>query len=228
MDELFTYGHFTHITHVIESMNQQGATFALGEMLDHVAPGGALRLVTDSADIWSQFPLMCPVVSDIAKGLPVKVTLHKGFLRTGAGHHHIVEPYLAKAYYSSECKGVLCELVMKQYKQRAPTDMYNLTPYSRFTKQYEEVADFGWQAKRWTTWTKVHHFKWHASVLDNLILRMVRDSGNCILNVNEDNCQPVFQFWKEVARQVYALNATHSINITSLHCQEGVDTLWSW
>lgn len=65
-------------------------------------------------------------------------------------------------------------------------------------------------------------------MLDNLLSRMVRDSGDCVLEVNEDNCQPVFQFWQEVARQFMRLNATQSIDITDLDCKEGVDTLWNW
>lgn len=200
-----------------------------GEMLDHVAPGGVLKHVSTATDIWSQFPLVCPIISSIAKGLPAKVTIHKAYLRTGAGHHHIVEPYLAEAYFGQECEGVQCELVLKRYKQRTTRDMYAFTPYKQHAEMYANSVDSpGWQARRWLTWSKVHHFKWHAAVLDNLYSRMVRDSGNCLLGVNEDDCQPVFQFWQEVARQFHILNATRSINITDLNCREGADTLWNW
>ena len=198
-------------------------------MLDHVAPGGALKRVSAATDIWSQFPLICPIVSTIAKGLPAKVTIHKAFLRVGAGHHHIVEPYLAEAYFGSQCKGINCELVMKRYKQRTTQDVFAYTPYKHYPKQYAQSVDAsGWQARRWQTWAKVHHFKWHAAVLDNLLSRMVRDSGDCLLDVNEDSCQPTFQFWQEVARQFQKLNATQSIDITDLDCKTGVDTLWNW
>lgn len=200
-----------------------------GEMLDHVAPGGALRQVETSTDIWSQFPLICPVVANIAKGLPAKVTMHKAYLRSGAGHHHIVEPDLAEAYFSGSCEGVQCELVMKRYKQRTTQDVFDLTPYREYASRYADAANSpGWQAKAWLSWTKVHHFKWHAAVLDNLLSRMLRDSGNCILDINEDACQPKFPFWKEVARQFTVLNTTRSIDISGLECKEGVDTLWNW
>lgn len=198
-------------------------------MLDHVAPGGALKRVSTATDIWSQFPLICPIVSSVAKGLPAKVTIHKVFLRSGAGHHHIVEPYLAEAYFGSKCQGLQCELVLKRYKQRTTRDVFAYTPYQQYAPQYaDSVEASGWQAKRWLTWTKVHHFKWHAAVLDNLLSRMVRDSGDCLLDVNEAECNPVFQFWQEVARQFKKLNATQSIDITDMDCKEGVDTLWNW
>jgi len=51
--------------------------------------------------------------------------------RVGAGHHHIVEPELSKAYFSKHCWGVQCEIVMKQYKQRSTVDLYRRTPYHR-------------------------------------------------------------------------------------------------
>lgn len=198
-------------------------------MLDHVAPGGALIQVSSDVDIWSQFPLICPIVSGIAKGLPAKVTMHKAYLRAGAGHHHIVEPYLAEAYFGSTCEGVTCELVMKRYKQRTTQDVFAYTPYKGRPQEYAASSQMpGWQAKRWSQWTKVHHFKWHAAVLDNLLSRMVRDSGDCLLNVNENSCQPVFQFWQEVARQYAALNVTRRIDISNLNCKENVDTLWNW
>ena len=228
MDELFTYGA-SDVHEAVKLMNAEGATYALGEMLDHVAPEGRLQHVHESADIWLQFPLICPVISTVAQGLPAKVTVHKAFLRTGAGHHHIVHPPLAKAYFSNECIGVPCELVMKRYKQRTLEDLYSLTPYKQYASRYLSSENTsGWEARQWSAWTKVHHFKWHASILENLRLRMVRDSGNCELNVNEDDCQPVFQFWKEVALTFHELNATRSINITSMGCKEGIDTLWKW
>ena len=227
MDEFFTFG-VGSIDDAVTAMNAEGASYAVGEMLDHVAPGGELRHIDNTTDIWAQFPFVCPIISNIAKGLPAKVTLAKAYLRTGAGHHHIVEPYLAHAYFSDDCVGVACELVMKRYKQRTLRDLYDLTPYSHYSEKYAFSGSEGWRAKQWTAWTKVHHFKWHAAVLDNLLYRMVRDSGNCLLDVNEDNCQPVFQFWKEVARQYHSLNATRSIDIDSMGCKEGVDTLWKW
>ncbi len=230
MDEFFTFG-VGGVEDAVTAMNAEGATFAIGEMLDHVAPGGELRHIDNATDIWAQFPLVCPIISNIAKGLPAKVTMAKAYLRTGAGHHHIVEPYLAHAYFSDECTGIPCELVMKRYKQRTLRDLYDLTPYSQYSDDYQFSGSedgTGWRAKQWSAWTKVHHFKWHAAVLDNLLFRMVRDSGNCLLDINEDDCQPVFQFWKEVARQFQSLNATRSIDINSMGCKEGVDTLWNW
>ena len=48
-DELFTYGS-TSLDEVTQMMEAEGATFALGEMLDHVARDGSLaRLQARSA-----------------------------------------------------------------------------------------------------------------------------------------------------------------------------------
>ena len=227
MDELFMFDTVANISMVTDAMNAEGATFAVGEMLDHVAQGGSLTSISNSVSIWQQFPLICPIVSHVGGGLPVKVTLHKAFLRSGAGHHHIVHPFLAEAYFSNSCKGISCELVMKMYKQRAGTDVYQSTPYPLYHDRYAQSTDsHGWHAKQWSMWTKVHHFKWHSAVLDNLQFRMVRDSGNCALGFNEHDCRPNFQFWKEVARQFQVLNVTRSINITELNCKEHVETLW--
>lgn len=229
MDEFFTFGHFSNVYEAVESMSAQGATFALGETLDHVARGGLLTPITNETNVWNDYPLICPVVSTIAKGLPAKVAIHKAYLRSGAGHHHIVEPHLAQAYFGNECTGLACELVMKKYKQRTIHDVYDMTPYSQYQDRYGPCANnFGWQAKQWSIWAKAHHFKWSAAVLENLYNRMVRDSGDCVLGINENSCLPVFQFWKEVARQYHALKVTGRINITSLDCKEGVDTLWTW
>ena len=230
MDEFFTYG-YANINEAVNAMSKEGATYALGEMLDHVAEHGQLKHVSECGSLWDQYPWICPVVSAIGKGLPTKVTLHKAFLRTGAGHHHIVEPHLAEAYFSNNCQGLQCELAMKRYKQRTSSDVYMLTPYSKFADRYAfhtTPYNQGWNAKQWSVWTKVHHFKWHAAVLENLRLRMTRDNGDCVLNVNEDDCQPNFQFWKELARQFDALNATRRIDTKLLGCQVGLDTLWTW
>jgi hypothetical protein len=42
-----------------------------------------------------------------------------------------------------------------------------------------------WKAVQWTQWSKVHHFKWHAGVITNLRKRRARDSGDCVIGVNE-------------------------------------------
>ena len=217
MDELFTFGNFTHIHEVVRNMEAEGATYAMGAMLDHVALHGHLNRVSKQ-DIWQQFPLICPITSVIGNGLPAKVTLHKAFLRTGAGHHHVVEPYLASAYFKA-CTGLACEIVMKQYKQRSYQDMYELTPYSRYPEHYAlSAVEDGWKAIQWSVRTHVHHFKWHAAVLESLSSRMTRDSGNCIIGVNENVCQPVFQFWKEVARTYLTLNNTNAIDTNAMIC----------
>ena len=229
MDEFFTFDGNQTVVDVVTAMNSELATYAMGEMLDHVAAGGELISVGNSMEIWNQFPLICPVTATVAKGLPAKVSVFKAYLRTGAGHHHIVEPYLAHAYFSSQCAGVQCELVMKRYRQRTLRDLYDLTPYSHFAGKYDLTGSLnssGWRAKEWSSWSKVHHFKWHAGVLDNLLYRMARDSGNCLLGINDNHCTPSFQFWKEVARQIQALNATQNINITGLGCQDGSSALW--
>jgi hypothetical protein len=82
--------------------------------------------------IWEQFPMVCPITAAIGAGLPAKVVIHRGFLRAGAGHHHIVEPSLSKAYFGRRCSGPECEIVMKRYKQRSTIDLYKKTPYHRF------------------------------------------------------------------------------------------------
>lgn len=95
------------------------------QMLKHV-----ICLQTNGS-MWDQFPLICPITAGVGLGLPAKVTLHRGFLRVGAGHHHIVDPDLAKAYFSKHCWGEKCEIVMKMYKQRSTVDLYRRTPYFR-------------------------------------------------------------------------------------------------
>ena len=234
-DELYTYG-FEKLNEAIALMEMEGATFAQGEMLDHVSRDGTLTQLVASSDggnLWTQFPLVCPVVSKIAEGLPAKITLHKGYLRVGAGHHHIVEPSLAKAYFSDECRGPACEAVMKKYKQRTTVDLFNMTPYYRFRSKYQHQMMHPrtlvqWKAQPWSRWTQVHHFKWHSALVINLSKRAMRDSGDCMLGVNEDSCTPKFQFWKEVARQYAALKSINAFNISELGCKEGVDTLWNW
>ena len=67
-----------------------------------------------------------------------------------------------------------------------------------------------------------------AGILDNLRFRMIRDSGDCVLGFNENECHPTFQFWQEVARQYDTLVSTNRVNIRLLDCKEGVDTLWTW
>lgn len=90
-----------------------------------------MELAQEGVSIWDQYPMVCPVTGGIGKGLAAKVTLHRAFLRVGAGHHHVVEPELAKAYFSKHCWGAQCEIVMKQYKQRSTVDLYRRTPYHR-------------------------------------------------------------------------------------------------
>lgn len=211
------------------SSNAVSLFLLAGEVLDHVALGGTLNHVAAAPDIWSQFPLICPIIAKIAKGHAAKVTMHRAYLRSGPGHHYIVHPHLAEMYFGGKCTGLACELVVKRFKQRSTHDLYNYTPYKQYADRYAEtVTAPGWRAQRWQTWTKVHHFKWFSAVLDNLQARMVRESGDCLLSINEHSCRPVSQFWHEIARQYHKINSTQRINIKELQCQEGIDTLWNW
>ena len=64
--------------------------------------------------IWQQYPMICPVTAKIGLGLPAKVAIHRGFLRAGAGHHHIVEPEFAKSYFGKHCMPPECETMMEK------------------------------------------------------------------------------------------------------------------
>ena len=84
-----------------------------------------------------------------------------------------------------------------------------------------------WVAKMWKKWTQVHHFKWHDGMRQNLQHRAVRDSGDCVLGVNEETCKPNFMFWHEVARQ-YAQITSGNFNLTKLGCDEDLQTFWNY
>ena len=232
-DELFTYGRST-ITEALALMEQENASYAMGETLDHVSRTGKLTQLEEQPSLWEQYPMICPIISQVARGLAAKVTVHKAFLRSGAGHHHIVDPALAKAYFGKQCTGEACELVMKTYKQRSTVDLYKVTPYYMYRRRFRdgqrsEMLHYGWgKAKAFSQWTKNHHFKWHTGLQQNLYHRVLRDSGDCVLGVNEDTCSPKFQFWQEVARQYAAISSGEGFNISELGCQEGVETLWNW
>ena len=105
-------------------------------------------ILQEGVSLWEQYPLLCPIISEVAKGLPAKVTVHKGFLRTGAGHHHIVDPELAKAYFGRTCFGPSCDVVMKTYKQRSTVDLYRKTPYYRCVKLCANVHVLGFMVYR--------------------------------------------------------------------------------
>ena len=228
LDEFLVFDGADDVYEVIDLMAAEQSTYAIGEMLDRVAPRGDLSQISNDTVIWDQFPLVCPVVSGVSKGLPFKVTIHKSYLRSGPGHHHIVEPYLAHAYFH-ECSGAACEIVMKQFKQHSSEDMYGITPYSLHVDEYATSATGkGWKAVQWSRGTRIHHFKWHASVLDNLQHRMSRDSGNCVLGMNEDTCQPMFQFWREVAQTMQALTNNRKIDVKTLDCRRQVKSLSLW
>ena len=42
-------------------MDQENATYALGEMVDHLAPSGKLETVQPTPSLWDQFSLVCPL-----------------------------------------------------------------------------------------------------------------------------------------------------------------------
>lgn len=222
LDELFTFGPAQDIRTAIQLMDAEGATYASGNIVDHVSTTGSLAKLQDGIKIWEQFPMSCPMTATIARGSTTKVTLHKAFLRSGAGHHQIVEPYLARAYFGSDCAGPLCELVLKLYKQRSAIDVYELTPYFRYADHYtlgNASSGASFHARAWSVQSTVHHFKWRYGLLDILSARVRSESGNCLLNVNEARCQPVFQFWKESARLLISLNGTQRIDLRQLKCK---------
>jgi hypothetical protein len=64
-------------------------------------------------------------------------------------------------------------------------DSYHKIMKGRKTKALNRNDQIVWVAQQWMKWSKVHHFKWRAGVLNNLRQRSSRDSGNCILGVNE-------------------------------------------
>ena len=76
-----------------------------------------------------------------------------------------------------------------------------------------------WEDKISSQWSVVHHMKWHSGLVENLRHRKERDSGDCMLGVNEESCLPHFQFWKEVARQYAAISSPTGLNISHLNCR---------
>ena len=87
LDELFTFGHAQDIKTATKLMNAEGATYASGTVVDHVSNTGSLAQLQPASAIWEQFPVTCPITAKVARGSTTKVTLHKAYLRSGAGHH---------------------------------------------------------------------------------------------------------------------------------------------
>lgn len=204
-----------------------------------MAPGGAVpRLASAAAvdaaappppSLFVQFPLRCRLVHNLYRGWDFKVVAFRAYLRAGRANHKIVTPDAARAYYgpcTDLAPGVKCP---RGRNINLDADFFNLTPYHRYEEHYRYAATpAGRIAKGHALWhahsakgfrLAVHHFKWHAGVVDSLRDRAELYGGDCVLGVREEGCTPRLLHWRESARAYAALAGGRALNLTGMQCE---------
>ncbi|KDD72568.1 hypothetical protein H632_c3183p0, partial [Helicosporidium sp. ATCC 50920] len=147
--------------------------------------------------------------------------------------------YLARLRLPEEVK---CPRARNVYRDE---DWFGLTPYSDFWQFYRhQLGSFrprvfdpslvdpsasaapdpgsvgGWQAAPYARELDIHHFKWHAGVLDSMRDRAAHYAGNCSLDRPGLACSPLLPHWKESAKTYRALRESRRLDLAKMGCRD--------
>mmetsp|Transcript_26307 Transcript_26307/g.31919 ORF Transcript_26307/g.31919 Transcript_26307/m.31919 type:complete len:385 (-) Transcript_26307:267-1421(-) len=201
-DELHEYGA-RDLVKYLNDMDKQGVNEIKGEYVDRVSKSGELTAIEASPGIFEQYPMKCQVIKNVAQGRDTKAMAYKGYWRTDRGNHQVLRPAKAMSYLGApDKKGGVNRAVENA------EDLWPLTPYARVPQAYQYVcagADLengkvvmkmpkgvkchilteknkkaplprGWARK--SNSALVHHFKWHAGVINSVKDRLKYYKGD--------------------------------------------------
>lgn len=196
-DEFHDYGVRSVIKY-LEKAEKEGLNEVKGVYVDRVSATGELNKVEASPSIFQQFPNKCQVIKTFTTGRDVKAMAYKGFWRTDRGNHQVLRPVKAyevlkgAPYPGGQSRGVV-----------DAEDLYHLSPYYRYAKDYAFVctsveqhpngtmkvalapgqtcggnANVNGLSRKSKGQEKVHHFKWHEGVINSIQDRLKYYKGD--------------------------------------------------
>lgn len=187
-DEFHSYGGKSAIDFLRE-MDRKGYNEVRGTYVDRVSKTGELTKLKAEPLMFQQFPLQCAVIKTVAGGRDFKTMAYKGYWRTDRGNHQVLRAARAKAYLSGPGRG-----------DGDLEDVYHLTPYAKYPQKYKyqcaqhdnlsflpEGVQCSTSDNNKKLWTQsrfsdakvaVHHFKWHAGVINNIKDRLAFYKGD--------------------------------------------------
>jgi len=219
-------------------------TYFIGEFVDRVAASGELAEIAPvninnfTPSLFDQFPLKCIPNSKNASSSTTgrshvtlqKVIAFKNYLRTGRSRRRVVSPDAAKSYFSPCKPGRLCPRGGLDLED-SQLDLFNLTPYFWYENRYKYIGSptgargekFFWPyrvnpPKRGGP-IYVHHFQFHSGLVDQTQEKLQRYRGNCNVDVDLPNCEPLVPHWPSVAVAWRRLRTLLQVDVTGMHCE---------
>ncbi|KAK9810513.1 hypothetical protein WJX72_012026 [[Myrmecia] bisecta] len=216
-DEFINFGRSgLPIQHFLGAVERGGSNWVLGMLVDRVAPDGRLAPVAPAPALFHQFPLNCFVVKRLTGGFVWKTPAFKAYWRSNTGNHFIVQPDKAAQYFGAAPAGVK----NSRGGYNGAEDLYALTPYKQHHTRYryedEEPQEGGvWEPLRYEEVLAVHHFKWHAGVLQSAADRLAYYKGDI-----KNTGQPRFQHYTESETILNLLAESQTLPIKEAQCKQ--------
>ena len=226
-DEFHSYGGKSVID-FLKEMDKKGYNEVRGTYVDRVSKSGELSKLKEEPGMFQQFPLRCSVIKTVAGGRDFKTMAYKGYWRTDRGNHQVLRAARAKAYLSGPGRG-----------DGGLEDVYHLTPYSKYPEKYKyqcaghdnlsflppgaqcsTPSDSDQNTKLWSqsrfsdAKVAVHHFKWHAGVINNIKDRLAFYKGD----VGVDG-KPRFAWYTDSEKLMNGIVMTGKIDTKKTKCK---------
>ena len=226
-DEFHSYGGKSVID-FLKEMDKKGYNEVRGTYVDRVSKSGELSKLKEEPGMFQQFPLRCSVIKTVAGGRDFKTMAYKGYWRTDRGNHQVLRAARAKAYLSGPGRG-----------DGDLEDVYHLTPYAKYPEKYKYQCaahdnlsflpagaqcstpnDSHQSTKLWSqsrfsdAKVAVHHFKWHAGVINNIKDRLAFYKGD----VGADG-KPRFAWYTDSEKLMNGIVTTGKIDTKKTKCK---------
>jgi len=227
-DEFHSYGGKSVID-FLKEMDKKGYNEVRGTYVDRVSKSGELSKLKEEPGMFQQFPLRCSVIKTVAGGRDFKTMAYKGYWRTDRGNHQVLRAARAKAYLSGPGRG-----------DGDLEDVYHLTPYAKYPGKYKyqcaahdnlsflpagsqcstpndshESTTKLWSQSRFSdAKVAVHHFKWHAGVINNIKDRLAFYKGD----VGADG-KPRFAWYTDSEKLMNGIVTTGKIDTKKTKCK---------
>ena len=200
-------------------MEHKGFNEVRGQYVDRVSESGVLTKLAAEPGLFTQYPLQCQVIKNVANGRDFKTMAYRGYWRTDRGNHQVIRPARAMGYLSGKARG-------------GGDDVYHLTPYSKFQDMYHyqcsssdmlpplvKCAEKGAKPKGFTPSryqgdnVAVHHFKWHEGVLASIKDRLEYYRG-------DDPKNPRYAWYTDSEKLMASIGESGKVDVKKTDCKK--------
>jgi hypothetical protein len=237
-DELHEYG-VKSVVKFLAQADLEGVNEIKGTLVDRVSATGELSPIQPDQDIFQQYPNKCQVIKNVVGSRDTKAMAYKSYWRTDRGNHQVLRPVRTINYLS----GSPGDGMMSGRGIVDAEDLYSISPYARNPKAYLyfcQQNDFDEDGtprqqvppgvecylaankdkapkgllERKSKSALVHHFKWHAGVINSVQDRLKYYKGD-----GDESGKPRYDWYKDSEKILGGVIQQGKIDIKTQNCR---------